>query len=160
MAPALAVGGLLFFANPSHAQSERVEIKNGVDFVQKTGMTKNLQQLAMNVIAKTTTMKTIINKCGVERATQMLKANLFKSMDQHRQTWDTNMGAVYAEHFSVQEMNCLYTQREKCTSAIGRFRSSQNTISAEIGEKNKDVLTSVVQDTLMPMLTEASRQCQ
>jgi len=115
--------------------------------VARFKMGDGLAKLADEAARATTTFASMVEQTGAATAKQRVQAEINRLLPAYQARWDGTLAAIYARHFSADELRSLASQGTRSPHAA-RFNTLQNTVAAEMRADAQPLLRLLVAEAL------------
>lgn len=137
---------LAFTGGALHAQTDS---SLALEFLRKWKLNANLYLLTSDAIMKTTTFRIMVNNLGPDETKGLLVKNMVQILPKYQTEWDRNMAAIYAQHFSAEELQSLTQEGPKSQWAKKLASpSTQEVLGQEMREKSSAMLQAAAAEVL------------
>jgi hypothetical protein len=151
---AVAMIAMLFTLAPALAQRAD-DSGPALEFIQKTGMSKNFLLLVGQSSVQTQTFKIIAANYGIDGAKSYLIAAMTKALPKYEGEWNRVMARIWAKHLSVEEMNSLTTLGQR-SPFFQKLMAAQEKVGPEMQSELQPLLNSAVADSIAIAFEESS----
>lgn len=154
----LAVASLstLMFLLPASAQ-EPAGQKVALEFVQKSGMSRNFQLLLGQVSTQTETFKSMAVAQGPEAAMRLLNSSMQIVLAKYQPGWDQVMARVWSRRLSEEEMASLL-QVGRSSPFFEKLASASQSVSAEMQAELQPLLNAAAAEAVAVAFKESASQ--
>lgn len=151
---AVVMFATLFFLAPAFAQRAD-DSGPALEFIRKTGMSKNFALLVGQSSVQTQTFKIIAANHGVDGAKNYLITAMTKALPKYEGEWNRVMARIWAKHLSIEEMNSLTTLGQR-SPFFQKLMAAQEKVGPEMQSELQPLLNSAVADSIAVAFEESS----
>lgn len=135
-----------FVGSALHAQTDS---SLALEFLKKWKLNANLYLLTSDAMMNTTTFRIMVNNQGLADSRNLLVKNMVQILPKYQTEWDRNMAAVYAQHFSAEELQSLTQEGPKSPWAKKLASpTTQEVLGQEMREKSSSILQAAAAEVL------------
>lgn len=134
---------LFFVAGFAVAQSDESALK----MVKELRLGQNLGAMSYRMAKITTTYQGVAAKVGVEKADELLRAELAISVPKHQDQWDKNLAKAWAPLMARAEFESITAEKQKSPYAA-KFTSLQNQAGTAMRADSEKLLSTVIAEAL------------